>query len=447
MNRGALAGPDGTSMKTPRRHSPPPVLFALLLLALACNGRTPTGSDATRNEASDHDPRRIDSAEVERLRALGYVNVAPALPPDAKVGVVTYDRDRASPGLNLITNATFCSAQLIDMDGRVRHTWSLAPCFRWGNTVLTRSGDLLVVQRLPHENTPQSARETRFLTRLDWDGNVVWQKPLTVHHDVEQTPDGKILTLTLTLRAIPEVDPDIPVRDNSIVLLDADGEILDEVPLWDLLHSAPEVFTMQDGKHRLFEGGREIDAIHANSIEWMRYPGLIGKDPIYGPESVLFCMRNQDTVAIVDWKTKQLLWAWGQGEISGPHDATLLPNGHILVFDNGLGRGWSRVIEVDPVGREIVWEYRAPDPESFYSEARGANQRLRNGNTLITESDNGRAFEVTPGGDIVWKFVNPNMTDKREPSVLVRVRRLEGIDYAELAERIASGRGLPFLVD
>jgi hypothetical protein len=309
------------------------------------------------------------------------------------------------------------------------------------------SGDLLVVQRLPHENTPQAARESRYLLRLDWDGNVVWRKHMPVHHDVELTPDGKILTLTLELRVIPEVDPVIPVRDNSLVLLDDDGEILDQVSVWELLSSAPDVFTMQEGKTRIFEGAHEIDIIHGNSVEWLRHPHLVGRHPIYRPDSILFCMRHQDALAIVDWKTKELLWAWGQGDISGPHDATILPNGNILAFDNGLGREWSRVVEVDPVTREIVWEYRAPDPESFYSAARGANQRLSNGNTLITESDSGRAFEVTPDGEIVWEFLNPNMTEKREPSVLVRVRRFEGIDYAELAGRIESGRGLPFLVD
>ena len=36
----------------------------------------------------------------------------------------------------------------------------------------------------------------------------------------------------------------------------------------------------------------------------------------------------------------------------------------------------------------------------------GTTQRLDNGNTLITESDFGRAFEVTSDGDIVWEFFN-----------------------------------------
>jgi hypothetical protein len=105
------------------------------------------------------------------------------------------------------------------------------------------------------------------------------------------------------------------------------------------------------------------------------------------------------------------------------------------------------VIELDPLRREIVWEYAAADRTSFYTVARGANQRLSNGNTLITESDEGHAFEVTPEGTVVWDFVNPNMNAKREPSVIVRVRRFEGLGYEELARRVESGEGLPFLVD
>ena len=37
-------------------------------------------------------------------------------------------------------------------------------------------------------------------------------------------------------------------------------------------------------------------------------------------------------------------------------------------------------------------------------------QRLPNRNTLITETDTGRAFEVTPEGEIVWQFLNPHRT-------------------------------------
>jgi hypothetical protein len=37
----------------------------------------------------------------------------------------------------------------------------------------------------------------------------------------------------------------------------------------------------------------------------------------------------------------------------------------------------------------------------------GSSQRLSNGNTLIIESNDGRAFEVTAEGEVVWEFYNP----------------------------------------
>lgn len=389
----------------------------------------------------------VDSAEVERLRALGYVNVAPALPSGAQVGVLTHDERKAASGLTLFTNAKFCSAQLIGMDGRVHHGWRQEPCFRWGNVTLTPTGDLLAVWRLPHEENPQAAIGSRYLARLDWDGALVWNKQLAVHHDVEMTPDGRILTLTYEFRRIPEADPDVPLRDNSIVMLDGGGEVTDRLSLWDLFHSNGDSFSLQEGKIREFEGGRELDLFHTNSVEWIRHPELVGTHDVYRPSSVLICVRNQDTLAILDWDSRELLWTWGQGETSGPHDATLLPGGNVLAFDNGLGRDWSRVIEVDPRTSEVVWEYRAEDPRAFHSKIRGASQRLGNGNTLITDSQGGRLFEVTPDGDTVWEFLNPNMTEKREPSVIVRARRFEGLDYAELERRIRTDAGVGLTVD
>jgi hypothetical protein len=146
-----------------------------------------------------------------------------------------------------------------------------------------------------------------------------------------------------------------------------------------------------------------------------------GIDPIYGPGRVLVCVRNQNTLAIIDWHDKKLLWAWGPGELQRPHHATLLQNGHILVFDNGVRRKHSRVLEIDPIAREIVWSYEAGD--EFFSAARGSNQRLPNGNTLIAESDRGRAFEVTPEGEIVWEFRTPQHDERGHRATIIRMDR------------------------
>jgi len=66
------------------------------------------------------------------------------------------------------------------------------------------------------------------------------------------------------------------------------------------------------------------------------------------------------------------------------------------------------VLEFDPAEPEaLAWEYAGSDERPFFSATCGAAERLPNGNTLVTESDAGRAFEVTPAKEIVWEFVNP----------------------------------------
>ncbi len=64
---------------------------------------------------------------------------------------------------------------------------------------------------------------------------------------------------------------------------------------------------------------------------------------------------------------------------------------------------------------EMAWEYMSPDKYSFYSPIMSCAQRLKNGNTLITQGINGRIFEVTPEKEIVWEYWNPYKFDYKLP--------------------------------
>ncbi len=95
------------------------------------------------------------------------------------------------------------------------------------------------------------------------------------------------------------------------------------------------------------------------------------------------------------------------------HDPSLLENGHVLIFDNGTHRQrlalpFSRVIEVDPQTKQIVWEYRDVPLYNFFSPYISGARRLPNGNTLITEGVFGRMFQVTPEKEVVWEYINPH---------------------------------------
>lgn len=68
-------------------------------------------------------------------------------------------------------------------------------------------------------------------------------------------------------------------------------------------------------------------------------------------------------------------------------------------------------MEIDPVKKEIVWEYTGDlsggPAWGFYSSFISSARRLPNGNTLIDEGRSGRFFQVTPAGEIVWEYVSP----------------------------------------
>jgi hypothetical protein len=109
--------------------------------------------------------------------------------------------------------------------------------------------------------------------------------------------------------------------------------------------------------------------------------------------------------------------------------------GGLLIFDNyGLGEH-SRVLELALGDGSERWSFAGTPELPFYSESCGTAQRLPNGNTLITESDGGRAFEVTAGGEMVWEFYNPNRAGKQEEYIatLFEMLRLpEELDTAWL---------------
>jgi integrase len=170
------------------------------------------------------------------------------------------------------------------------------------------------------------------------------------------------------------------------------------------------------------EGSSPVDLIHANTVESVRWPHLVDSDPIYATGNVIWTSRRQNIVAIVDWESNRLLWSWGQDELLGPHEGRVLASGNILIFDNGTKRTGSRVIEVDPMSREIVWEYRGKSPQDFFTSGRGGAERLANGNTLITESAKGQAFEVTPEGEQVWIFLTPHLTREDHRLTFRRMR-------------------------
>jgi hypothetical protein len=357
-----------------------------------------TGPEGAGGTGLDAEQRR----EIERLRSLAYLQGS--RPAEGRSSGVVLAAEGAWDGLNLVTDGHRPWAALVAMDGRVLHEWSLD----------YRSA-------FPHSDLPGDARGSKFwrrvhllaggdllaiyegsgLVRLDRRSRVVWAFPGWAHHDLDVTADGSIWVLTRRAEVLPRFHEVRPILHDFVVRLDPAGNLLSEVSVLAAIERSPWRAGL---RRRMADHG---DLLHTNTLEIL--DGSAGpRLPALRAGNALISMREIDTVAVLDLESESLAWSLS-GLWVEQHQPTIVGDGRLLVFDNRGGpEGRSRVLEMDPITQEILWEYGSR--EGLYSETCGSSQRLPNGNTLITESDNGRAIEVTPAGRIVWEYRTPHRT-------------------------------------
>ena len=114
-----------------------------------------------------------------------------------------------------------------------------------------------------------------------------------------------------------------------------------------------------------------------------------------------------------------------------------------MVFDNRRdesGRqvfGGSRILAIDPVTRRVETLYEGSQEAPFFSNVKGKQQLLANGDLLITEAEQGRVFEVTPDGRIVWSHIS--RFDADHVSKISDAERYSE-NYAAVPARLLRGR-------
>jgi hypothetical protein len=385
----------------------------------------------------------LSEEEVEALMALGYLDATEERVDPAHSGVIISREGRTQEGYRLYCTRGSAIAELIDLDGNRVHFWSDENSERWVSCALMPNGDLVVVG----EDRPYASESVRldrlYIRRLNWGGEEIWRNSIRAHHDVSALPDGSLLLLTLDKRIVEEIHPTIPISDNFVVRLTGQGEFVAQRSILDVMRAHPDKIKLETGKYQEGGSGRHFEMIHANSVEPVLWPRLVERNPIYDSGNIVITIRRQHLVLIVEWETNRLLWSWGQGDLFGPHEGHILENGHMLIFDNGTSETGSRVIEINPISKEVVWEYKGKTAKDFFTSGRGGSQRLENGNTLITESGEGRAFEVTREGEIVWEYLTPHLTSDNHRLTFRRMEHYsrEMVDRILAAKRDASGMG------
>lgn len=416
-----------------------PTWVLISLAALGSCGGEPPSTGANRDAGGELDspqPARESrgTPDIDALRALGYAGASEEEYAAEDLGVGLYVEGKVAPGYNLYSNSRQCTAVLMDNRGRVLNSWDRKGDTSWSNVQLLPGGDLLAIGWDDEAPDLEAIDEDRYLIRLDWKGEEVWRVRMNAHHDLEVTPQGQLAVLGFqTIPGDSFAGPGVLLRDDTVHLLNLEtGEELEKRSLARVLESNPLAYEVGAVRPQSVAGVNFVDLFHLNSVEFTRDRELESRHPLYESGNVLVCSRHQNSVFLFRWETSELLWTWGREKLMGPHDATVLENGNVLVFDNGLGRGWSRVIELDPLTGEIQQTFKAKPRKQFYTASRGSSQRLPNGNTLVAESDRGRAFELDAKGQRVWSWVNPSVNKKGNAQTIFHFKRLP----LEFVERI-----------
>jgi hypothetical protein len=384
----------------------------------------------------DHLRARLSRRELGRLAA-GAAGIAsalalPAVPAQARPprqegeptpgGAVEQvrwkragDPDRAYAGFTLFTPGGPGSrtVYLISMDGSVVHTWEV-PYAPGSYGYLTERGTLFYNGTVPNPDYPRRTAQAGAALETDWNGRILWEvRNPDHHHDGIRLRNGNVLldcygVLPADLAAqvqggVPGSERPWGIDGDYLQEVTTDGRVVWEWRAWE--HLDP----VQDGIPWPMDSR---DAwTHCNGIaEWPN-------------GDITLSFRNLSKFITISRQTGEVLWKLGLPLTSGQHNPTPLPNGHLLIFDNGPHRlpdpehdpegiesasfPYSRVLELAVPSGEIVWRYQEPRVSDFFSPRISSAQRLPNGNTLINEGWFGRFFEVTPEGDVVWEYVNP----------------------------------------
>ena len=188
-------------------------------------------------------------------------------------------------------------------------------------------------------------------------------------------------------------------NEDTIVKLNQTGEIIDQYPVVDMLRQSD----YKDIMPYIYDEGKG-DYTHLNALDIVE--AGVNTASYMAAGDILALIRNIDTLVVIDPVQKAIKWA-GQMPVHMPHDIDVLPNGHLLLYDNQghMGaEGYSRLVEFDPESLGVEWQYVGSKEAPFESEFWGFQQRLDNGNTFTVVPNKARLLEVDSAGEIVMEY-------------------------------------------
>ncbi|MDD5173961.1 MAG: arylsulfotransferase family protein [Candidatus Omnitrophica bacterium] len=330
-----------------------------------------------------------------------------------------YNSGQACEGLNLVVSITGDkenSIVVMDLNGKVIHRWIVDWFKIWPDA-----------KHVPKASLPKSLPGTSVhgivlmdngdlifnferlgLVRMDIRGRVIWRLPYRTHHSVFKDDDGNLWVCGFKEHLVPDArfpgfSP--PFHEDTILVVSPEGVIIQE---W----SVPEILRKNDLAGLLYmpsavASNTSLDRLHLNDVE--PFPANL-KEGFFKKGDVLVSLRNINTVFVFNRESQKIGFIM-TGKFVKQHDPNFIDGNSFSLFDNNrisskLEDFQSRILIVSAPENTVRVFFEGSSKTPFRSETSGKHMWLPNGNLLITETDQGRAFEINPRGEVVWEYIN-----------------------------------------
>jgi len=282
-------------------------------------------------------------------------------------------------------------------------------------------------QRQPDGNYTAAADQavpwtTESYRQFDKLGNQLrtWSVPGDIwidDHELRVLPNGDALFFATNARTMDLTNyggqPDTLVLGNLLIRVSSSDQLVFQ---WDAFDHLPAI---DDLDPLIDPTGDNVDWTHGNAID------------VTADGNYLMSFRNISQVVKIDSRSGAVLWKLGGSDgdftflddplhgFSLQHGIRELPNGNLLLFDNGANHQppQSRAVEyqLDLNARTArkVWQYDADPP--LFAFAMGFAQRLENGHTLVTYGILPYVREVNHAGELQW-----SLQPAQQPGIIYR---------------------------
>ncbi len=385
---------------------------------------------------------------------------------------------QAYPGYTLFT-ASSTRTNLMNINNTVVKFWTHTRSGGY-SVYLLPTGELMR-PAVSTGSTINGGGAAGIVQKYSWAGSLIWEytyssNTVRTHHDICPMPNGNVLLIAWEVKTAAQavaagLNHSAVIWPDHIIEVQPSGSnggtIVWKWHFWDHLIQDHDPTKANYGVVADHPELLDINVGSAGSGDWMHVNGISYNERL---DQIVFSSHELDEIYVIDHSTTteeaaghtggnsgkggDLLYRWGRPSnyrSTGPqvfnvvHSAIWIPDsvpggGNIMAFNNREGTNASMVVElvppVDSAGNysytpgtpyapaSPVWSYSAT---GFYSNHLGGNQRLPNGNTIISESTSGNLFEVTSSGTVVWSY--------SQGGEIVRVLRY-GHDYPGLSNLV-----------